>query len=109
MRKFLIGLAALLFTSPVFASVDHWTCSNDTTVMYFILDTSDGTFMLFDSGGEFLASSKFTSKEKTDNGVVFLYSEVNDKLAIGVSRSQNNLVLAVARAGVEKAVTFRCQ
>lgn len=95
MRKFLIGLTALFLSAPAFASLDHWTCSNDSTVLYFILDTDEGNFMMFDDQGGFLAAAKFTAVEKTKNGTPFMYAEVADDLAVGVSKAGDSLVLAL--------------
>jgi hypothetical protein len=107
MNKLLVSLALLLLPLTSFAQVNHWICSNEESVLYFILDTDEGNFMMFDDKGGFLAASKFTSQEKTKDGTPFLYGEVSDKLAVGVTRDGDYLVLALAH---EKGTAkFVCQ
>jgi hypothetical protein len=62
--------------------------------------------MMFDDQGGFLAAAKFTSQEKTKNGTPFLYAEVADDLAVGVSKAGDNLVLAIANG--KDTVKFLC-
>ena len=96
MNKF-IALFALLFLSlPATAQIDHWTCSNDSTVLYFILDTDAGNFMMFQDTGAFLAAAKFTSMEKAKDGTPFLYAEVTSELAVAVSKADRGLILALS-------------
>jgi len=107
MRKFFIALFALFFTLPAFATPAHWTCSNDQTVMYLVVDGSDGKFILFDNKGGFLGSSTFT-KQTTDSGNPFFYAEIGTA-AIGVTRvSETAMVLAIARGG-EVITKMDCQ
>lgn len=95
MRRFIVGLTALLFTLPAFAGLDHWTCSNDKTVMYMVLDTDEGVFHLWDDRGAFLASAKFTETGKTKQGLPFLAAELDDGVAVGVAKQGNTLILAL--------------
>lgn len=94
MNKFLVTLAALLFTSPAFAGLDHWTCSNDSTVMYMVLNTDDGNFHLWDDKGQFLAAAKFTDVGKTKNGTPFLAAELDNGVAVGIAKQGNTIILA---------------
>jgi len=94
MNKFISLCALLLFSLPTFASIDHWTCSNDQTVLYFILDTDEGSFMMFDDKGIFIATAKFTSVEKTRSGTPFMYVELDNDVSIGVTKQGSNLVIA---------------
>ncbi len=108
MRKLLIGLVALFFTLPAFASLDHWTCSNDTTVMFMALDTSDGQFVLWDDKGQFLAAAKFTEAGETKDGTPFLAAELENGVAVGIAKSGNTVILAIAGDANEKAARFVC-
>lgn len=107
MRNLLIGLTALFLTSPAFASVDHWTCSSDNTVLYLVLDTSDGNFMLWDDRGQFLAAAKFTEAGKTKNGTPFLAAELDNGTAVGIAKQGSTLVLAISAPNNE-AARFTC-
>ena len=95
MRKLFIGLTAFLFALPAFAGLDHWTCSNDNTVMYMVVNTDEGTFHLWDDRGQFLASAKFTDTGTTKNGTSFLAAELDNGVAIGVAKQGNSLILAL--------------
>lgn len=95
MRKLLIGLTALFLTTPAFAGLDHWTCSNDQTVMFMVLNTEDGSFHLWDDKGQFLAGAKFTDSGKTKNGTPFLAAELDNGVAVGVAKQGNTLILAI--------------
>lgn len=107
MRKLLIGFLVFFFTLPAFASVDHWTCSNDQTVLYFILDTDAGNFMMFDDKGTFLAAAKFTSQEKSKDGTPYLYAEVTEDVAVGVAKvGEGAIVLAIVNG--KETVKFHC-
>lgn len=106
MNKFIATLALLFLSTPTLASVDHWTCSNDKTVLYFILDTAEGKFMMFDDGGRFLAAAKFTSMEKTKDGTPFLYSEVTSNLSVAVAKAPNGLKLALTNG--KEVAEFSC-
>lgn len=109
MRKFLIGLTALLFTAPAFASLDHWTCSNDTTVMFMVLNTDEGSFHLWDDKGAFIASAKFTERSETKDGIPFAAAELENGVMIGVAKTNDNkLILAIAGADTKKAARFLC-
>lgn len=110
MRKFLIGLVALLFTAPAFASLDHWTCSNDTTVMFMVLNTDEGSFHLWDDKGAFLASAKFTERSETKDGIPFAAAELENGVMIGIAKtSDNKMILAIAGSDTKKAARFLCQ
>lgn len=108
MRKVLIGLVALFSTSPAFASIDHWTCSNDQTVMYMVLDTTDGVFMLWDSDGKFLAGAKFTGGNKTANGLSFLTAVLKNGLGVGIAKRGDNLILAFTKGTKQASATLIC-
>jgi hypothetical protein len=110
MRKFLIGLVALFFTMPAFASLDHWVCSNESTVMYMALNTGEGSFVLWDDKGGFLAAAEFTDKSETKDGTPFLVAELDSGVLVGVAKvADNKLVLAIASNAEEKATRFICQ
>lgn len=106
MNKLVTFFALLLFSLPTFASMDHWTCSNEQTVMYFILDTDGGDFMIFDDNGTFLAASRFSHVEKTKNGTPFMYAEIDDKLAIGITKRDGNIILALVNG--KETAKFIC-
>ena len=108
MRKLLIGMVALLATSPAFASLDHWTCSNDKTVMYMVIDTDAGSFHLWDDRGGFLAAAKFTESAKTDNGTPFLAAILENGMGVGVAKVNNNLILAFTDSNGKAAGRFLC-
>ena len=108
MRKFLIGLAALLATAPAFASLDHWTCSNEQTVLFMVLNTDEGSFHLWDDRGGFLAAAKFIEKGQTKNGVPFLVAMLENGMGVGVAKSGNNLVLAFTDPNGKAAGRFIC-
>ncbi len=108
MRKFLIGLVALFFTMPAFASLDHWTCSNDSTVMYMVLDTDNGSFHLWDDRGGFLAAAKFTEASKTASGTPFLVAVLENGMGVGVAKAGNNLILAFTDENGKAAGKFLC-
>lgn len=109
MRKLLIGFLALFFTLPAFASVDHWTCSNEQTVMYLVLDTDDGNFMLWDDQGQFLVGAKFTGTAKTKSGTPFLVAELDGGTMIGMAKDENRLILAITKDGGDTAIAkFTC-
>lgn len=95
MRRFIVGLTALLFTLPAFAGFDHWTCSNDKTVMYMVLDTDNGAFHLWDDRGSHLASAKFTDTGETKNGTPFLAAELDNGIMVGVAKQGSTLILAL--------------
>jgi len=107
MRKFLIALTALFFTMPAFAAVDHWTCSNENTVMYLIMDTDTPAFTLFDDKGAFLVSAKFEGQEKTPDGNPFLYANF-EGFSVGIAKGGNN-TLILALADEKGGVKFICQ
>ena len=107
MNKLITFLAALLVTSPAFASIDHWTCSNDQTVLYFILNTEAGDFLLFDNNGQFLAASKFTQKETTKKCIPFLVADLGTTMVAVAKNGDNSLILAVTNSKNEP-VKFLC-
>lgn len=109
MKKLLVTLAALLFTSPAFAGLDHWTCSNDSTVLYMVLNTDEGDFHLWDDKGRFLAAAKFTEASKTKDGVPFLAAELENGTMVGVAKAGNTLILAIATDAKTPAIRFTCQ
>jgi hypothetical protein len=109
MKKLLVTLAALLFTSPAFAGLDHWTCSNETTVLFMVLNTDEGSFHLWDDKGLFLASAKFTEKSQTKDGIPFLAAELDNGTMVGVAKSGNTLILAIASDAKTQATRFTCQ
>jgi hypothetical protein len=109
MKKLLVTLAALLFTSPVFAGLDHWTCSNETTVLFMVLNTEDGNFVLWDDKGQFLAAAEFTEASKTKDGVPFLAAQLDNGTMVGVAKSGNTLILAIASDAKTQATRFTCQ
>lgn len=106
MNKFIATLALLFLSFSASAQIDHWTCSNDSTVLYFILDTDAGNFMMFEDTGAFLAAAKFTSMEKTKDGTPFLYAEVTSDLAVAVSKADKGLVLALSNG--KETAKFLC-
>jgi len=108
MKKLFVTLAALLFTSPAFAGLDHWTCSNDSTVLYMALNTDKGDFVLWDDKGQFLAASTFTEASKTKDGVPFLAAELDNGTVVGVAKSGNTLILVVATDAKTPATRFTC-
>lgn len=106
MRKFLLALVALFFTLPAAAEVAHWTCSNDQTVMYLIVDAADGKFILFDSDGVFLGNSTFV-ETKTDKGTNFFYATIGGTAIGAMKVGEKTLVLAVTK-GSEAVTKFEC-
>jgi hypothetical protein len=108
MRKLLIALTAFLISTPAFAALDHWTCSNDETVLFAVLDTDNAVIHLWDDRGGFLASAKFTEKGETDTGTPFLAAELPNGAAIGIAKQGNNLILAIAKDTNSKAARFVC-
>ena len=108
MNKFIATLALLFFSLPAFASLDHWTCSNETTVMYMVLDTSEGSFHLWDDKGGFLAAAKFTDSSKTSNGTPFLVATLENGVGVGVAKVNNNLILAFTDEKGKAAGKFLC-
>ena len=109
MKKLFVTLAALLFTLPAFAGLDHWTCSNDQTVMFMALNTDEGTFVLWDDKGQFLAAAKLTIESKTKDGVPFLAAELDNGLMVGVAKTGDTLILAIASDAKTTATRFTCQ
>jgi hypothetical protein len=106
MRKFIVALVGLLFTLPAFAEVAHWTCSNEQTVLYLVVDGSDGKFILFDNKGAFVGSSNFV-ETKTDKGTNFFYAEINGTALGAIKVDTNTLVLAVTKTG-QAVSKFEC-
>jgi hypothetical protein len=93
MRKFLIGLVGLFFTLPAFASLDHWTCSNEQTVLYMALNTDEGNFVLWDDKGGFLTAAKFTDAAKTPAGNTMLYAILENGTGVGIAKSGENSII----------------
>lgn len=106
MKKLFVTLAALFVTSPAFAGLDHWTCSNDSTVLYMVLNTDKGDFVLWDDKGQFLAASKFTDKSETPDGTPFLVAELDSGAMVGVAKVDRSLVLAISKNS--KTTRFTC-
>lgn len=110
MRKFLIGLVGLFFTLPAFASLDHWTCSNETTVMYMVLDTNEGAFHLWDDRGGFLVAAKFTDVSKTPDGKPFLFAFLENGAGVGIAKTgDDKIILALTDPKGKAAGKFLCQ
>lgn len=109
MKKILFALIATFAAFPAFAGLDHWTCSNDKTVMYMALNTDEGTFILWDDKGSFLASAKFTDKSETKDGTPFLVAELDNGVLVGVAKTgEGTLTLAIAGNDKAKAARFTC-
>lgn len=108
MKKLFVTLAALLFTSPAFAGLDHWTCSNETSVLYMALNTDEGNFVLWDDKGQFLAAAKFSDSAKTPAGNTMLYAILDSGVGVGVAKSGDNLILAITDAKGKAAGKFLC-
>lgn len=104
MRKLLFGLIALFFTLPAIATPDHWTCSNNQTVLYMVLNTAENVFMLWDDKGEFLAAGSFTMLATTENGKKFAAAILENGVGIGVSKGEqpNTLILAISKDAENK-------
>lgn len=109
MKKILFALIATLAAFPAFAGLDHWTCSNDQTVMFMALNTDEGTFVLWDDKGQFLAASKFTIESKTKDGIPFLAAELDNGTMVGVAKTGNTIILAIASDAKTTATRFTCQ
>jgi hypothetical protein len=110
MRKFLIALVGLLFTLPVLAQPVHWTCSNDQTVLYMVVEPNNNLFFMFDDHGTFVASSTFAPEER--NGIHYYYAEMNTahgKTAIAVAGTgkENSLIMVLTDASL-KVVKMEC-
>ena len=107
MRKLLIALTALFLPFTAMANLDHWTCSNETSVVYLIMDTDAGAFTLFNADGGHLVSAKFEGRDTTPDGIPFLYAHF-EKFTVGVSKGKNN-TLILALADNNGGVDFICQ
>lgn len=107
MNRFLGILLGALLAFPAVASVDHWTCSNEQTVMFMVLDTDAGTFILWDDKGQFLATAKFSKQAHTKDGKAFAVAELSDGVLVGVAKADDgSLVLGLS--GEKGAVKFIC-
>jgi hypothetical protein len=108
MNRFCAAAALLSLSFSADAALDHWTCSNDTTVMFLALDTDDGNFVLWDDGGQFLAAAKFTDSSKTASGVPFFIATLDNGIGVGVAKSGDNLILAFTDAKGKAINRFLC-
>lgn len=113
-KRLVVFLSALLLftlTAPAMASVDHWTCSNDQTVMYMVLDTEDAKFFLWDDKGKYLAGAQFTDIGKTKDGIPFLSTTLENGVIVGVARRGDFLILAITKKDGDNnptAMSFMC-
>lgn len=109
MRKLLFGLITLFASFTATASVDHWTCSNDATVLYLVLDTNGGSFMLWDDKGQYLAGAKLSVVNKTPDGIPFAAAQLENGVAIGIAKGRDKtLILAIAKNTESEAARFIC-
>jgi hypothetical protein len=107
MRKFLLTLIGLFFTLPAVAQPTLWVCSNETTVLYMVVEATSADFFMFDSKGQSLGSSTFT-KEKTDKGTEFFFGTIGTT-GIGAMRlDETHVALIVSNGDSKTTVNFEC-
>jgi hypothetical protein len=85
-----------------------WTCSNDNTVLYVVLDMQNNmAYAMFDDKGVVLAMAHFT-KKKTKEGYDFLYSALTNGVSVGlITAGKDKLVMGLTREK-EGVVKFDC-
>ena len=83
MKKFLILLLALLFTSPALASPGLWFCKDEKVAFFLILDSDTPSFILFDDEGKYIGAGRLVLN-KTPQGNPYWYGEEKN-IAVGVT------------------------
>lgn len=111
-NRFLVStVAAFGLFSPISnADVDHWTCSNTQTVMYFVLNTNSGEFILWDDKGKFLVASKFSDKTVTKNGIPVLVARLENDTLIGLTKmNPGELTITMLPKSGKSPVSMTCR
>jgi hypothetical protein len=105
----LVLLSALTALLPGVATAElvHWTCSNNTTVLYMLLDTKSGGIQLFSDRGVFIGQSTFTEVKKV-GGKDAAFGASIDSVAIAVlKKTPDKIVLKLDDVEADP-VYFEC-
>jgi hypothetical protein len=108
MVKRILLCALALF--PVIATADlvHWTCSNDTTVLFMLLDTKSGGVQLFTDTGAFLGQSAFTQTTKINDKDVAFGARIDTVSLAILKKDETTIVLKLDDVKLEP-VYFECK
>lgn len=110
MNKIFSFILAALFATTANAVPEHWVCSNDTSVMYLVLDPTDGTFMLWNDTGQFLAAAKLTSKTVAPNGIPVLIARLENDTLIGIARTKDSeITIAISPNDKKPPLRMNCR
>lgn len=87
----------------------HWTCSNELTVLYFVIGNNN-EFLLFTDTGSLLVKARFGKPEQLNNGTWMYYAE-SGKTGIAAAKvGDGRVILAIGNEEVNGGdpVPFEC-
>lgn len=87
----------------------HWTCSNELTVLYFVIGNNN-EFLLFTDTGSLLVKARFGKPEQLKNGTWMYYAEAGKTGIAAAKIDDGRVILAIGNEEVNGGdpVPFEC-